>query len=405
MTMKRPTKFTSIVRLDLVSPNKVSAEFHRAVVSPESSPSSNTANRYIVPRTPAEALPKQPTIIGMSTKEEDRHANTPTASSVTIPRPKDLTLPTKSSHEPQHRRHHEMRLGEALTPQSSTLPSPANKPAYITSSSAKRHLNDGQDGGNAYCKRYVYPDGVVFHTTGSYNTTSPTSVSSPHRQESRKSRAVVVPTSPMSNSSKSRPTTSGQPYHPHHHHHHSNGVSIGVGSNTGGLNGIELCDAPTPPRRRAANARGHPTRSRSVLEMQPASPQQSPLSPSTVNGMSIEKVLRHSSHPASGQSSSGLMHRTNGFVSPGAKVSVKSFARKDKKGEENGYVHTRAGSRTRFNTSLEVLEADDYDRRSEKTWAKLTPSEKASIREELNLYKSNEMKVHEDSRQYTRYHR
>lgn len=83
-------------------------------------------------------------------------------------------------------------------------------------------------------------------------------------------------------------------------------------------------------------------------------------------------------------------------------VIYKTFPRKDKKGEENGCVHTRAGSKTRFSTSLEIIEADEYDRRSEKTWVKLTATDKALIREELNLYKSNEMKVHEDSRQYTR---
>lgn len=89
------------------------------------------------------------------------------------------------------------------------LPCPHLKPITNSFSSfstclAKRHLNDGQDGGNAYSKRYVYPNGVVFHATGSHNATSPTDVPSMHRQESRKSRQVVVPTSPMGNTSKTR---------------------------------------------------------------------------------------------------------------------------------------------------------------------------------------------------------
>ena len=47
--------------------------------------------------------------------------------------------------------------------------------------------------------RYVYPDGVIFHTSGgSYTTTA--SVSSPSllRQDSRKSRAKVPPASRVS---------------------------------------------------------------------------------------------------------------------------------------------------------------------------------------------------------------
>ncbi|KAL5965291.1 Phosphatase and actin regulator 4, partial [Taenia solium] len=415
-TTKRPTKFTSTIRLDLVSPNRVAVEPHRTVVPLESMASPNAGHRIILPRDSVEVPRKQTTLIRMGPKEENRQASIPTASNVTIPRPKNLPITKKSSTlEPQRRRHHEARMGEPAIPQSSTPISPVSRPTYITSSSAKRHLNDSQDGGIAYCKRYVYPDGVVFHTSGSHNTTSPTGVPSMHRQDSRKSRHVVMPTSPMGSSSKTGTIPSGQPYHPHHHHHHSNGVSIGVGSGNGGLNGtrevneMELRDATTPAHRRTANTRGHSTRPRSVIEIQPRSPQQSSLSPNAVNGMGgmgVEKVMTrqmsHTGHPPSGPT-----NRTNGFVASTAKVTLKSFARKDKKGEENGYVHTRAGSRTRFSTSLEVIEADDYDRRSEKTWAKLTPSEKAStnasIREELNLYKSNEMKVHEDSRQYTRF--
>ena len=54
---------------------------------------------------------------------------------------------------------------------------------------------------------------------------------------------------------------------------------------------------------------------------------------------------------------------------------------------------------------VEVYEVQNYDRRSEKPWTKLTPSDKASIRKELNEFKANEMEVHEESRQFTRFHK
>ncbi|XP_047188388.1 phosphatase and actin regulator 4B isoform X3 [Scophthalmus maximus] len=59
----------------------------------------------------------------------------------------------------------------------------------------------------------------------------------------------------------------------------------------------------------------------------------------------------------------------------------------------------------RFHEYVEVTDAQDYDRRAEKPWTKLTPADKAAIRKELNDYKSSEMEVHEESRIYTRFHR
>ncbi|NWJ00260.1 PHAR4 regulator, partial [Crypturellus undulatus] len=56
----------------------------------------------------------------------------------------------------------------------------------------------------------------------------------------------------------------------------------------------------------------------------------------------------------------------------------------------------------RFNEYVEVTDAQDYDRRADKPWTKLTPADKAAIRKELNEFKSCEMEVHEDSRQFTR---
>ncbi|XP_071993099.1 phosphatase and actin regulator 4-B isoform X3 [Engystomops pustulosus] len=59
----------------------------------------------------------------------------------------------------------------------------------------------------------------------------------------------------------------------------------------------------------------------------------------------------------------------------------------------------------RFNEYVEVTDAHDYDRRADKPWTKLTPADKAAIRKELNDFKSTEMAVHAESKQYTRFHR
>jgi len=54
---------------------------------------------------------------------------------------------------------------------------------------------------------------------------------------------------------------------------------------------------------------------------------------------------------------------------------------------------------------VEVYQAQDYDRKGDKPWTRLTPADKASIRKELNEFKKNEMQVHEESRHYTRFHK
>ncbi|KAI6229013.1 hypothetical protein M3Y99_01160000 [Aphelenchoides fujianensis] len=59
----------------------------------------------------------------------------------------------------------------------------------------------------------------------------------------------------------------------------------------------------------------------------------------------------------------------------------------------------------KFNDFVEVTEADEYCRKSDKPWTRLTPSEKALIRKELNDFKANEMMVHEESKIFTRFHR
>ncbi|XP_069000537.1 phosphatase and actin regulator 2 isoform X5 [Embiotoca jacksoni] len=58
-----------------------------------------------------------------------------------------------------------------------------------------------------------------------------------------------------------------------------------------------------------------------------------------------------------------------------------------------------------FNEYVEVTDAKDYDRRADKPWTRLTPADKAAIRKELNEFKTREMEVHEDSKQFTRFHR
>lgn len=58
-----------------------------------------------------------------------------------------------------------------------------------------------------------------------------------------------------------------------------------------------------------------------------------------------------------------------------------------------------------FHEYVEVYEVQNYDRRGDKPWTRLTPADKASIRKELNEFKKNEMEVHEESRHYTRYHK
>ncbi|EGT55141.1 hypothetical protein CAEBREN_29766 [Caenorhabditis brenneri] len=58
-----------------------------------------------------------------------------------------------------------------------------------------------------------------------------------------------------------------------------------------------------------------------------------------------------------------------------------------------------------FNDYVEVTQAEVYDRKTEKPWTRLTPSDKAMIRKELNDFKATEMDVHEESRVFTRFHR
>merc|ERR1712079_977940 len=50
----------------------------------------------------------------------------------------------------------------------------------------------------------------------------------------------------------------------------------------------------------------------------------------------------------------------------------------------------------KFNDYIEVTPCLEYDRRSDKPSEQLTPKDKASIRKELNDYKSAEMDVHDE---------
>lgn len=58
----------------------------------------------------------------------------------------------------------------------------------------------------------------------------------------------------------------------------------------------------------------------------------------------------------------------------------------------------------KFNDYVEVAHTDDVDRKAERPWTKLTSNDKAYIRKELNLYKSTEMIVHQESKHNTRFH-
>ncbi|CAJ0595564.1 unnamed protein product [Cylicocyclus nassatus] len=58
-----------------------------------------------------------------------------------------------------------------------------------------------------------------------------------------------------------------------------------------------------------------------------------------------------------------------------------------------------------FNDYVEVTQAQVYDRKADKPWTRLTPTDKALIRKELNDFKALEMDVHEESRIFTRFHR
>ncbi|KAF5402600.1 hypothetical protein PHET_04256, partial [Paragonimus heterotremus] len=58
----------------------------------------------------------------------------------------------------------------------------------------------------------------------------------------------------------------------------------------------------------------------------------------------------------------------------------------------------------RFSKFVEVQELEPEDRMGDRPWTRLTAVEKARIRRELNDYKMAEMSVHNESRQYTRFH-
>ncbi|CAG5076926.1 Oidioi.mRNA.OKI2018_I69.PAR.g8589.t1.cds [Oikopleura dioica] len=58
-----------------------------------------------------------------------------------------------------------------------------------------------------------------------------------------------------------------------------------------------------------------------------------------------------------------------------------------------------------FNDFVDVREVDDYDRKVDKSWTRLTQYQKLRIRCELNDFKTTEMNVHRESRQFTRMHR
>uniref|UniRef100_A0A1I8GC42 Phosphatase and actin regulator n=1 Tax=Macrostomum lignano TaxID=282301 RepID=A0A1I8GC42_9PLAT len=59
----------------------------------------------------------------------------------------------------------------------------------------------------------------------------------------------------------------------------------------------------------------------------------------------------------------------------------------------------------RFNDYVEVTNTEEYDRVIDKPWTRLSGTDKARIRKELNDFKANEMPVHEESKRFTRFHK
>lgn len=53
----------------------------------------------------------------------------------------------------------------------------------------------------------------------------------------------------------------------------------------------------------------------------------------------------------------------------------------------------------------DAANADDYDRKADKPWTKLTNADKIAIKRELNEFKREEMPVHSESEKYTRFHK
>ena len=60
---------------------------------------------------------------------------------------------------------------------------------------------------------------------------------------------------------------------------------------------------------------------------------------------------------------------------------------------------------SQFSDYIDVLDCEEYDRTADKPWTRLTPRDKATIRRELNEFKSSEMEVHQESRHMTRFHK
>merc|ERR1712096_476022 len=59
----------------------------------------------------------------------------------------------------------------------------------------------------------------------------------------------------------------------------------------------------------------------------------------------------------------------------------------------------------KFSEFIDFVNCEEYDRSGDKPWTRLTPRDKASIRKELNDFKSLEMEVHQESRHLTRFHK
>ncbi len=59
----------------------------------------------------------------------------------------------------------------------------------------------------------------------------------------------------------------------------------------------------------------------------------------------------------------------------------------------------------RFDEYVHETEVEKYGRKADKPWTRLTATDKAQIRKELNDFKQHEMPVHPESEKYTRFHK
>eukprot|EP00123_Amoebidium_parasiticum_P022268 comp8366_c0_seq1/m.3740 comp8366_c0_seq1/g.3740 ORF comp8366_c0_seq1/g.3740 comp8366_c0_seq1/m.3740 type:complete len:312 (-) comp8366_c0_seq1:751-1686(-) len=103
--------------------------------------------------------------------------------------------------------------------------------------------------------------------------------------------------------------------------------------------------------------------------------------------------------------------RRGSGVLQGAQASLEQNQLRDhlnRKLSDRPNIEVLIEKRILFDQTVKVVEAHSselYNRSGDKPWTRLTPKDKADIKKELNDFKANEMVVHDDSKQYTRFHK